>query len=82
MQRKTRSLLEELESVAQNRDRLYLLESRATNVIASAINLLEQIRRDYDAEQADILERKFLSAIKNRDAARFVKKMRAKNEKV
>ena len=47
MQKKTRSILEELDTIYQDRfqdrDRRYVVESRATNVIASAIRLIEQI---------------------------------------
>ena len=51
MQKKTRSLLEELDSlyVERNadRDKRYIIENRASNVIASAIRLLEQIEEAY-----------------------------------
>jgi len=43
MQKRTRSLLEELDSMYVERERHLVIESRASNVIASAINLLEQI---------------------------------------
>lgn len=73
MQRKTRSLLEELEAIGNNRDMKHVIESRANNIIASAINLLETINKHYDAEKAGVLERKLLSAIKARDSNRFTK---------
>lgn len=76
MQRKTRSLLEELEAVSASRDTGHLLESRAHNVIASAVNLLEMIYSQYPAERAEILERRLLSAIKNRDAAKFTRSVK------
>jgi len=40
MQKKTRSLLEELELIGNNRDVSHLIENRARNIITSAINLL------------------------------------------
>ena len=43
MQKKTRSLLEELDSLYIERDRRLLIENRATNIIATAIRLIEQI---------------------------------------
>jgi hypothetical protein len=76
MQKKTRSLLEELEALGQNRDTKHIIESRAHNIITSAINLLEMINKHYDAEKAQILERKLLSAIKARDQGRFSKSLR------
>ena len=73
MQRKTRSLLEELESIGNNRDTKHIIESRAHNIITSAINLLEMINKHYDSEKAQVLEKKLLLAIKNRDQDRFSK---------
>lgn len=80
MQKKTRSLLEELEAIGSNRDTKHIIESRAHNIITSAINLLEMINKNYDPEKAQILERKLLSAIKARDQGRFSKSLRKKDE--
>lgn len=79
MQKQTRSLLEELEAIGNNRDTNHIIESRAHNIITSAINLLEMINKTYDQEQAQLLERKLLSAIKSRDQARFSKSLRKKS---
>jgi len=80
MQKRTRSLLEELELIGNNRDLNHIIESRAHNVITSAINLLELINRQYPSEKAEVLERKLLSAIKGKDATRFAKSLRKKDE--
>ena len=80
MQKKTRSLLEELEAVGSNRDVKHIIESRAHNIITSAINLIEMINKHYDKNTSEILERKLLSAIKGRDQARFTKSIRKNNE--
>lgn len=71
MQGKTRSLLQELEALSNNRDMSHIVESRGHNIITSAINLLEMIGKHYSAEQSQILERKLLAAIKNRDQTKF-----------
>ena len=76
MKRQTRSLLEELEEVSKNRDAKYIIESRANNVISSAIHLLEVIERNFTPEQAAVLEKKLLIAIKNRDQNRFVNSLK------
>lgn len=76
MQKKTRSLLEELEDIGKNRDTKHIIESRAHNIITSAINLLEMINKNYDPEVAAVLERKLLGAIKARDQSRFSKSIR------
>ena len=82
MQKQTRSLLEELEAIGKNRDTSHIIESRGHNIITSAINLIEMINRYYKPEQAEILERKLLSAIKSKDQARFTKSLKksTKNE--
>ena len=79
MQPKTRSLLQELEALGNNRDANHVIESRAHNIITSAINLVEMINKHYPEEQAQILERKLLSAIKSKDQQRFSKSLRKKS---
>jgi hypothetical protein len=68
--------LEEKEPAGANRDINHIIESRALNVITSAINLIELINRKYDAEKAELLEKKLLSAIKSKDQKRFSKSLR------
>lgn len=80
MQKQTRSLLEELEAIGSNRDVNHVIESRAHNIITSAINLIEMINRHYDKNTSEILERKLLSAIKGRDQTRFSKSIRKNHE--
>jgi hypothetical protein len=76
MERKTRSLLEELEALGNNRDTKHIIENRAHNIITSAINLVELINKHYDSDKAAILEKKLLSAIKSKDSERFTKSIR------
>jgi hypothetical protein len=80
MQKKTKSLLEELQSYGDTRDVNHIIESRASNIITSAINLIELMQKQYSSEKADLLEKKLLSAIKSKDQARFTKSLRKKNE--
>jgi hypothetical protein len=85
MQKKTRSILEELDSIYQDRhrdrDHRYIIESRASNVIASAIRLIEQIEQDFSTEQAENLTRKLLNAIRDRDPAKFVRTVRRSDDR-
>lgn len=76
MQKQTRSLLQELEELGNNRDASHIIESRASNIITSAIHLLEMIQKHYTEEQAQLLERKLLSSIKSRDKDRFAKSIK------
>ena len=47
------------------------MESRASHIIDSAINLIQYIRENFDAQTAYTLEKKFNSAIKNLDSNKF-----------
>jgi hypothetical protein len=76
MQKKTRSLLEELDSMYVERDRRLIIENRANNVIESAIRLLEQIETEYTADQAENLTRKLLNAIRLKDSTKFARSVR------
>jgi hypothetical protein len=76
LQKRTRSILEELSSMSVQRDRSSLIESRANNVISSAINLLNYIRENYDAESAAELERRLLNSIRTQDPNKFTRGVR------
>ena len=72
--------MEELESISNNRDVNHVVESRAHNIITSAIHLIEYINKHYDKETSEILEKKLISAIKGRDQNRFAKSIRKNHE--
>ena len=76
MQKRTRSILTELDELLTHKDKDNLLESRANNIINGAINLIRYIRENYDAEQALELERRLLNAIKGQDPAKFTRGIR------
>lgn len=81
MQKRTKSLLAELDSIATQRDRENFVESRATNVIQSAINLMNYIKEHYDTETSSELERRLLNSIRSGDSSKFVRGIRKlKNE--
>jgi hypothetical protein len=76
VQKRTRSILTELDELLTHKDKDNLLESRANNIINGAINLIKYIRENYDAEQAGELERRLLNAIKGQDPAKFARGIR------
>ena len=76
MKKQTRSLLAELDSIAINKDRDHVIESRASNVIQSAINLLKLIKENYDPEAAGELERRLLNSIRSGDTNKFMRGIR------
>jgi|TARA_B100000902_G_scaffold305341_1_gene293765 predicted secreted Zn-dependent protease len=71
MKIKTRSILQELNEIADRRDTESLIQSRATNIINSAINLIESMHKHYDQTTAIELERRFINSIKGADASKF-----------
>jgi len=77
----TRSLLEELNAVSIKRNSEAVIESRATHVIDSAINLLKLIRENYEPEQAYELERRLINSIKGADNSKFIRGIRKFRDK-
>lgn len=82
MQKKTKSILDELDTLLVHRDREKLLESRANHIIQGAINLINTIRENYDPETAEDLERRLINSIKAQNTAKFARGIRraTKNE--
>lgn len=79
MKKRTRSLLEEINSLAPRKDKTAILESKGNNAISSIINILEMIDANYDVDTAADLQKRIMLSIKNRDPERFnraVKKIR------
>ena len=76
MQKRTRSILEELDNSLVHRDREKILESRASNIISGAINLINQIRESYSPEIAEDLERRLINSIKGQDGSKFARGVR------
>jgi len=68
---KYRSIIEELNQISIDRDRNHVVENRGEHVIRSAINLIEQIERYYDAETAKDLTNRLVNSIKGKDSTKF-----------
>lgn len=73
MQKKTRSILDELDSLRLRRDKENLVENRANHVITGAINLINFIRENYDKEQSEELERRLINSIRSQDTSKFTR---------
>jgi hypothetical protein len=80
MQNRTRSILEELESLHIEHDKKHVIQSRADNLIQSAGRLLDLITESYTEEEADNLTRKFLNSIRTRDERKFQRSLKKVNE--
>ena len=71
MRKTTRSILQELSDLGLSRDTELVIESRGSNLIQGAVNLLNLIRETYDDETAAELERRFLNSIRTGDGTKF-----------
>jgi hypothetical protein len=74
--RKTKSILEELDSLFVDKDKENVLESRADHVIQGAINLINTIRESYDSDSTSELERRLLNSIRAQDPKKFIRGIR------
>jgi hypothetical protein len=80
LQKRTRSILEELDNLVNLRDKENLIESRANNIIQGAINLINLIRESYPEDVAADLERRLINSIKGQDSAKFSRGVRRLKE--
>jgi len=80
MKLRTRSILQELNEIAEVRNKDALYESRAINIINSAINLVESLKSHYGEESAGELERRLINAIRGQDPAKFTRGIRRISE--
>jgi hypothetical protein len=71
MKRKTRSILEEINSMSPRRDKKQIVEANAEQVIMTAINLIELINETFDAETAADLNKRLINSIKTKDLRKF-----------
>lgn len=82
MQKRARSILDELDTLLVHKDRENLVESRAAHVIQGAINLIKYIQENYEPEQAMELERRLLNSIRTQEPEKFsrgIRKIKSEN---
>jgi len=71
--RRSRSILEEISTYVPQKSREDLIEARAQHIIVSAINLLESIDESFTVEEAEALKKRFVSSIRGSDPNRFTR---------
>ena len=71
MKKRTKSLLEEINSMVHVRDKHLIIESKADHIIASAINLVQLINESYIEGEAADLTKRLYNSIKTQDPRKF-----------
>lgn len=71
--RRSRSILEEINAYVPQKSKEDLIEARAQHIIVSAINLLESIDETFTLEEAEALKKRFVSSIRGSDPNRFTR---------
>ena len=82
MDTKFKSIISELNEFISPKDRYLIIESRATHVIASTINLISLIKESFPEEESSELVKRLFLSIKNEDQIRFkrgIKRLKEKN---
>ena len=80
MDKKIRSIVDELLDYAPARDTELFIESRGQQVIASALNLVRLIRESFDEATANDLTKRLIRAIACEDQTKFSRRLRAIRE--
>ena len=72
MQRRTKSLLQEINEVIPPKNKGMVIESRGQHLISTVTNLIDMIYETYDKEIALDIHRRLLISIKNQDPKKFL----------
>ena len=77
--RRARSILEEISRIDIHKDTEHFIESKAVNIIAGTVNLVNLINETYDDETAQDLTKRLLNAIRAQDPRKFERGIRKVN---
>ena len=70
-ERKSRTILEELNAISVDRDKHHVLENRVQHLVTSAENIKHMLKEMYSESVADDLERRFINSVKSGDYSKF-----------
>lgn len=76
MDRQSKNLMDELDSYINQKDKHLIIEARASNIIVSALNLMDLISENYSEDESAELSKRLVNSIKNRDPSKFKRKIR------
>lgn len=71
-----KSIIDELDAIVPARNKHMVIESRATHIIASAVNLVKLIRESYPTDLAEDLVKRLHRSILSEDDRKFTRKIK------
>lgn len=80
MEQKTKNIISKINLYIEESTTNSNIETRGINLIESSINLLNLISEHYDDDMAKELTNRFVNSIKNKDSAKFQRKIREVND--
>ena len=72
--------MEEINAMSPKRDKKQIVESNATQVIVTAINLINLINESFDVETAADLNKRLINSIRTKDPKKFQRGIGKVNE--
>lgn len=77
MDKKFSSIVDELANAlpAKKKDQALFIESRAIQLVSSAVNLIQLIDENFEPEMADELRRRLFNSIRTGDQGKFCRKI-------
>ena len=70
-QGKTRTILEELNSISTDRNKHHVLENRVEHLVSGVENVKKILKETYDENTALDLERRMINSLKSGDSKKF-----------
>ena len=71
-----KNIIDELDAIVPAKSKHTVIESRATHLIASAVNLVRLIRENYNDDDADDLVKRLYRSIISEDDKKFLRKIK------
>lgn len=75
------SILDEMDTLMPETRKHRMVEARGEQIISSTVNLLEDIRKNFNESEYKELKKKILNAIRAEDSSKFINKVRSLEKK-
>lgn len=70
------NILDELDKFVPEKNKHIIIENRAANIIASAINLMRSIQENFSEKDSEELQKRLINSIRSEDEKKFIRKIR------